>query len=187
VTCNAKNSSTSGPPWRSSRLAARCCRRVGVIGTWPPARPLARRLHQERRAHHRRVTSTRRRACARHGVLLMVDDWIERFVAARIAEHEARLQRRQAERAAMERQRQDEALRRQQDLEERARLLEQRKQPCGAKTRAGRPCRRKGLGKGGRCANHGGESTGPRTEAGKQRISTAQRARWMQQCKRDRE
>ena len=65
------------------------------------------------------------------------------------------------------------ALQRQQDLEERARLREQRKQPCGAKTRTGRPCRRKGLCKGGRCANHGGESTGPRTEDGKQRISTA--------------
>jgi hypothetical protein len=117
----------------------------------------------------------------------MLDDWIERFAAARIAEHEARLQRRQAERAAMEGRRQGEALRRQQDHEERARLREQRKQPCGAKTRTGRPCRRKGLGKGGRCANHGGMSTGPRTEAGKQRISTAQRARWLRQYKSDRE
>ena len=39
---------------------------------------------------------------------------------------------------------------------------------CGAKTRAGRPCRRKGL-KNGRCANHGGCSTGPRTREGKAR------------------
>ena len=117
----------------------------------------------------------------------MVDDWIERFVAARIAEHEARLQRRQAERAAMEGRRQGEALWRQQDLEERARLREQRKQPCGAMTRAGCPCRRKGLGKGGRCANHGGMSTGPKTDAGRQRIGAAQRVRWLRQRKSDRE
>jgi hypothetical protein len=49
---------------------------------------------------------------------------------------------------------------------------------CGAKTRAGHPCRRKGTGKGGRCLNHGGRSTGPRTIEGRERIASAQRARW---------
>ncbi len=33
---------------------------------------------------------------------------------------------------------------------------------CGAKTRAGHPCRRTAL-RNGRCRNHGGLSTGPRT------------------------
>src|SRR5439155_13584945 len=69
-------------------------------------------------------------------------------------------------------------LRRQQEAEERARLRELRKQPCGARTRAGHSCRRKGLGRGGRCPNHGGMSTGPKTEAGRQRIAAAQRERW---------
>ena len=55
---------------------------------------------------------------------------------------------------------------------------ELRNRRCGAKTRAGTPCKRKGLGRGGRCPNHGGMSTGPRTEAGRRRISEAQRARW---------
>lgn len=37
---------------------------------------------------------------------------------------------------------------------------------CLAKTREGRPCRALGSGKGGRCKNHGGGSTGPRTLEG---------------------
>ena len=49
---------------------------------------------------------------------------------------------------------------------------------CGARTRAGHPCRRKGTGKGRRCRNHGGRSTGPRTIEGRERIASAQRARW---------
>jgi hypothetical protein len=49
---------------------------------------------------------------------------------------------------------------------------------CGAKTRAGHPCRRKGTGNGRRCLNHGGKSTGPRTIEGRQRISHAQSDRW---------
>ena len=49
---------------------------------------------------------------------------------------------------------------------------------CGARTRAGHPCRRKGTGKGRRCRNHGGKSTGPRTIEGRERIANAQRARW---------
>jgi hypothetical protein len=36
----------------------------------------------------------------------------------------------------------------------------------------------KGLGHGGRCRNHGGLSTGPKTEPGRQRIAAAQRKRW---------
>lgn len=49
---------------------------------------------------------------------------------------------------------------------------------CGAKTRSGHPCRRKGVAPGKRCPNHGGLSTGPRTTAGRQRIARAQRKRW---------
>lgn len=39
--------------------------------------------------------------------------------------------------------------------------------PCGAKTRQGTPCKNTRLYKNGRCMNHGGLSTGPRTEEGK--------------------
>ena len=49
---------------------------------------------------------------------------------------------------------------------------------CGARTRAGHPCRRNGTGKGQRCRNHGGRSTGPRTIEGRERIASAQRDRW---------
>jgi len=48
---------------------------------------------------------------------------------------------------------------------------------CGAKTRAGTTCARKSC-KNGRCPNHGGMSTGPRTKGGKRRISWAQTQRW---------
>lgn len=52
---------------------------------------------------------------------------------------------------------------------------------CGALTRRGTPCQRKALANG-RCPNHGGLSTGPKTEAGRKRIaaavSAAQRRRW---------
>ncbi len=40
---------------------------------------------------------------------------------------------------------------------------------CGAKTRAGVPCRGAAM-PNGRCRMHGGPSTGPRTEAGKAKI-----------------
>jgi hypothetical protein len=40
---------------------------------------------------------------------------------------------------------------------------------CGAKTRAGTPCRTAAM-PNGRCRMHGGPSTGPRTEAGKAAI-----------------
>src|SRR5450755_4212623 len=50
---------------------------------------------------------------------------------------------------------------------------------CGAWARTrGRPCQARGLGQGGRCRFHGGESTGPRTAEGRQRVADAQRARW---------
>lgn len=39
---------------------------------------------------------------------------------------------------------------------------------CGAKTRAGTPCKITALYFGGRCKWHGGCSTGPKTEAGKE-------------------
>ena len=45
---------------------------------------------------------------------------------------------------------------------------------CGAKTRAGHPCKKAALKGRERCRNHGGASTGPRTEAGRARIAAAQ-------------
>lgn len=40
---------------------------------------------------------------------------------------------------------------------------------CGARTRAGTPCKRKDLYRSGRCKFHGGLSTGPTSEKGKRR------------------
>jgi len=40
---------------------------------------------------------------------------------------------------------------------------------CGAKARAGTPCKQKALYVNGRCKFHGGASTGPRTKKGKAR------------------
>ena len=40
---------------------------------------------------------------------------------------------------------------------------------CAARTRVGHPCKRKGLGAGHRCPNHGGKSTGARTPEGRRR------------------
>jgi hypothetical protein len=40
---------------------------------------------------------------------------------------------------------------------------------CGARTRAGTPCKRRDLYRSGRCKLHGGMSTGPRTAKGKRR------------------
>ena len=39
---------------------------------------------------------------------------------------------------------------------------------CGARTRKGTPCRRKDIYQSGRCRLHGGLSSGPKTEAGKE-------------------
>ena len=44
---------------------------------------------------------------------------------------------------------------------------------CNAKTRSGGTCRRFGNTKNGRCHLHGGKSTGPRTDEGRQRIAKA--------------
>lgn len=40
---------------------------------------------------------------------------------------------------------------------------------CGAKNRKGEPCKRRDLYGNGRCVNHGGLSTGPKTQAGRLR------------------
>jgi DNA-binding transcriptional regulator YiaG len=48
---------------------------------------------------------------------------------------------------------------------------------CRARTRRGDPCQRTAL-PNGRCANHGGKSTGPRTRQGRERIAAVQRRRW---------
>ena len=100
------------------------------------------------------------------------------MVAARLAEHDERVRVRRAGKAARGARWHAVVLARERATEERARLRELRNKPCGARTRAGQPCRRKGLGKGGRCPNHGGMSTGPRTPEGRARISTALKARW---------
>ncbi|WP_024901567.1 HGGxSTG domain-containing protein [Robbsia andropogonis] len=42
---------------------------------------------------------------------------------------------------------------------------------CGAKTRAGTPCKRIDVAANGRCKLHGGRSTGPQTEEGKKRVA----------------
>lgn len=44
-------------------------------------------------------------------------------------------------------------------------------QTCGAKTRAGTPCQSRALYRSGRCKNHGGLSTGPRSAEGKARVA----------------
>src|SRR5262245_9841690 len=51
---------------------------------------------------------------------------------------------------------------------------------CGARTkhRGGAPCRLKPVAGGGRCRFHGGHSTGPTTQEGRDRIAAAQRKRW---------
>lgn len=50
---------------------------------------------------------------------------------------------------------------------------------CGAKTtRLGTPCRNKSEPGRRRCKFHGGRSTGPRTQEGRERIAEAQRKRW---------
>jgi hypothetical protein len=48
---------------------------------------------------------------------------------------------------------------------------------CAAKTRTGRPCMRKAM-LNGRCRNHGGLSSGPKSDVGRQRIAEAQKQRW---------
>lgn len=42
---------------------------------------------------------------------------------------------------------------------------------CGAQTRAGGECQRPAVKRTGRCTRHGGKSTGPRTQAGRDKIA----------------
>jgi hypothetical protein len=48
---------------------------------------------------------------------------------------------------------------------------------CGARTRKGTSCQRRSY-PNGRCRNHGGLCTGPKTTAGRSRIAAAQQLRW---------
>jgi hypothetical protein len=45
---------------------------------------------------------------------------------------------------------------------------------CGARTRTGQPCKKAAMKGRDRCRNHGGASTGPKTEDGRARIAAAQ-------------
>ena len=125
------------------------------------------------------------RAGARGGVVgvlgMTSKDRIEHMVTAgRFAEHDERVRLRRAGKAATGARWHAVLLAR--EHAHRASgpsLRELRDRPCGARTRAGHPCRRKGMGKGGRCPNHGGMSTGPRTQEGRARVSTALKARWV--------
>ncbi|MEJ6390473.1 HGGxSTG domain-containing protein [Gymnodinialimonas ulvae] len=56
---------------------------------------------------------------------------------------------------------------------------------CGAKTRTGEPCQRKPILGRKRCRNHGGMSTGPKTEEGLARIAEGQRRRWKKELSTD--
>ncbi len=135
-------------------------------------------------------TSTRKRGRARRGVLedmtkavpltgwQQPTSWVDRYVEERLRAFEVRISERNRIKALRDGQTQRLKDERRALIEERARLRARRNQPCGAMTRAGAPCRRKGLGQGGRCANHGGLSTGPKTQAGRLRIAEAQRQRW---------
>jgi hypothetical protein len=58
-----------------------------------------------------------------------------------------------------------------------AKRPKRRKRRCKARTRRGTACIRKALANG-RCPNHGGLSTGPKTIEGRARISAAQKKRW---------
>lgn len=102
----------------------------------------------------------------------------DRYVAERMAEHEARVRQRERGEKLQRAFREAGRILRERLAEERRLKREARNKPCGARTRAGHPCKRKGLGKGGRCSNHGGMSTGPKTEAGRLRIVEFQKQRW---------
>src|ERR1043165_5217684 len=60
------------------------------------------------------------------------------------------------------------------------------KPTCGAKTRTGAPCKSRVLHRKGKCKNHGGLSTGPRTEDGKRRSRNgAAKGRMIQRLRRE--
>lgn len=48
---------------------------------------------------------------------------------------------------------------------------------CGARTRAGTPCKRRDLYRSGRCKMHGGLSTGPRSSEGKAKVAANGRSK----------
>jgi hypothetical protein len=50
---------------------------------------------------------------------------------------------------------------------------------CGARTRAGHPCRSQPMTGRNRCRMHGGASTGPRTPEGRKRLGDLARARYI--------
>lgn len=54
----------------------------------------------------------------------------------------------------------------------------ERRPACGARTRDGFKCQEKVVPSRTKCRLHGGASTGPRTQAGKERIAQSQRDRW---------
>ncbi|MEX3007202.1 HGGxSTG domain-containing protein [Hoeflea sp. TYP-13] len=57
-------------------------------------------------------------------------------------------------------------------------LPEEQRPECRAKTKAGGPCTKHVIPGKRRCANHGGLSTGPKTQSGRDRIRAAQKRRW---------
>lgn len=57
-------------------------------------------------------------------------------------------------------------------------LAEELRPECGAKTRKGEPCDEPVVPGKRRCRSHGGLSTGPKTEEGRERIREAQKRRW---------
>ena len=58
------------------------------------------------------------------------------------------------------------------------RYSKEKRPRCGAMTRKGTPCQAAAMGNGkGRCRNHGGCSTGPRTPEGIERIRESNRRR----------
>lgn len=101
-------------------------------------------------------------------------DWIERHVEDRLRTIQACRGGKEARSQAK-----SQAWRSRHDAErERAKeRAELRNRKCGARTRKGTACIRKALSNG-RCPNHGGCSTGPKTDAGRQRIAEAVRQRW---------
>ena len=64
-------------------------------------------------------------------------------------------------------------------LDTEARPLKRAQRPfCGARNSQGKPCNVRVEGGKRRCRFHGGKSTGPKTQEGRDRISAAQRKRW---------
>ena len=108
----------------------------------------------------------------------MNEKCIAEYVAQRLRQLEQRIQERRLEKQLKDARHAACAVHCQRQSVEQARRREQLKRLCGAMTRAGHPCKRKGVGRGGRCLNHGGASTGPKTAEGRLRIAAAQQLRW---------